>query len=66
MTIEVVRTKIHRVRVSEANLDHIGGITIGEDLIDAIVPTAQLGLEEARRSRPSIIFPNEHTNRLRA
>lgn len=36
MTIEVVRTKIHRVRVTEANLDYIGSITIDEDLIDAV------------------------------
>lgn len=36
MTIEVVRTKIHRVTVTEANLDYIGSITIDEDLIDAV------------------------------
>ena len=36
MTIEVVRTKIHRVRVTEANLDYIGSITIDEELIDAV------------------------------
>jgi hypothetical protein len=36
MTIEVLRTKIHRVRVTEANLDYIGSITIDEDLIDAV------------------------------
>ncbi|HNR54845.1 MAG TPA: aspartate 1-decarboxylase [Flavobacteriales bacterium] len=116
MTIEVVRTKIHRVRVTEANLDYIGSITIDGDLIDAvglvegekvqvlnvnngerletyviwgergsgvicmngpaahkvqvghiviIVSYAQMGLEEARGFRPSIIFPDETTNRLR-
>ena len=36
MTIEVIRTKIHRVTVTEANLDYIGSITIDEDLIDAV------------------------------
>lgn len=117
MTIEVVRTKIHRVRVTEAKLDYIGSITIDEDLIDAvglvegekvqvlnvnngerletyvikggrgsgticlngpaahkveighiviIVSYAHMGLEEARSFRPSIIFPDEHTNRLRS
>jgi len=117
MTIEVVRTKIHRVRVTEANLDYIGSITIDEDLIDAvgmvegekvqvlsvnngerletyvikgergsgvicmngpaahkikeghiviIVSYAHIGLDEARAFRPSIIFPDENTNRLRA
>lgn len=116
MTIEVVRTKIHRVRVTEANLDYIGSITIDEDLIDAvglvegekvqvlnvnngerletyvikgergsgvicmngpaahkvqvghiviIVSYAHMDLEEARAFRPSIIFPDEATNRLR-
>ena len=116
MTIEVVRTKIHRVRVTEANLDYIGSITIDEDLIDAvglvegekvqvlsvdngerletyvikgergsgvicmngpaahkikeghvviIVSYARMGMEEARAFRPSIIFPDERTNRLR-
>lgn len=116
MTIEVLRTKIHRVRVTEANLDYIGSITIDEDLIDAvglvegekvqvlsvdngsrletyvikgdrgsgvicmngpaahliqkghiviIVSYARMGLEEARSFRPSIIFPDETTNRLR-
>jgi len=117
MTIEVVRTKIHRVRVTEANLDYIGSITIDQDLIDAvglvegekvqvlsvdngerletyvikgergtgvicmngpaahkiqaghiiiIVSYAQMGIEEARTFRPSIIFPDQNTNRLRA
>lgn len=36
MTIEVLRTKIHRVRVTEANLHYIGSITIDEDLIDTV------------------------------
>jgi aspartate 1-decarboxylase len=117
MTIEVVRTKIHRVRVTEANLDYIGSITIDEDLIDAvglvegekvqvlnvnngerletyvikgargsgvicmngpaahkvhvghiviIVSYAHMSIEEARAFRPSIIFPDESTNRLRS
>lgn len=35
MTIEVLKSKIHRVRVTEANLDYIGSITIDEDLMDA-------------------------------
>ena len=36
MTIEVLRTKIHRVRVTEANLHYIGSITIDEELIDTV------------------------------
>ncbi len=116
MTIEVLRTKIHRVRVTEANLDYIGSITIDEDLIDAvglmegekvqvlnvnngerletyvikgergtgticmngpaahkvhvghvviIVSYAHMSIDKAREFRPSIIFPDETTNRLR-
>jgi aspartate 1-decarboxylase len=36
MFIEVLKSKIHRVTVVEANLDYIGSITIDEDLMDAV------------------------------
>ncbi|MDH6343540.1 aspartate 1-decarboxylase [Parabacteroides sp. PFB2-12] len=35
MFIEIVKSKIHRVTVTEANLNYIGSITIDEDLMDA-------------------------------
>ena len=35
MVIEILKSKIHRVRVTEANLNYIGSITIDEDLMDA-------------------------------
>ncbi|MDR2951432.1 MAG: aspartate 1-decarboxylase [Dysgonomonas sp.] len=35
MIIEVVKSKLHRVTVTEANLNYIGSITIDEDLMDA-------------------------------
>jgi len=35
MLIEVVKSKIHRASVTEANLNYIGSITIDEDLMDA-------------------------------
>jgi len=35
MLIEVVKTKIHRVTVTEANLNYIGSITIDEELMEA-------------------------------
>ena len=35
MYIQVVKSKIHRVTVTGANLDYIGSITIDEDLMDA-------------------------------
>lgn len=35
MLIEVLKSKIHRVKVTEANLDYIGSITIDEELMEA-------------------------------
>ena len=35
MYIERLKSKIHRVRVTEANLNYVGSITIDEDLMDA-------------------------------
>jgi len=35
MFIEVLKSKIHRVTVTEANLNYIGSITIDEELIEA-------------------------------
>ena len=35
MLIEVVKSKIHRVKVTGADLNYIGSITIDEDLMDA-------------------------------
>lgn len=35
MFIEVLKSKIHRVRVTQANLNYVGSITIDEDLMDA-------------------------------
>ena len=116
MTIEVRRTKIHRITVTEANVDYIGSITLDEDLIDAsglvegekvtvlditngerldtyvikgergsgmvcmngpaalrvkvgdvviVLSYARMSVEEARVFRPTIVFPNERTNRLK-
>lgn len=35
MLIEVLKSKIHGVHVTEANLHYIGSITLDEDLMDA-------------------------------
>jgi len=35
MHIQILKSKIHRVKVTEANLDYIGSITIDEDLMEA-------------------------------
>ncbi len=115
MNIEVVKSKIHRVRITGANLNYIGSITIDEDLMDAaniiegervylvninngerlstyvikggrktgdivlngpaarkvavddiiiIISYASLEFEEAKKFKPSIIFPNEKDNSL--
>lgn len=115
MLIEVVKSKIHRVHVTEANLDYIGSITIDEDLMDAaniimnekvhvvnnnngerfetyvikgergtgviclngaaarkvhrgdiviIMAYAQMDFEEAKKFKPSIIFPDTNSNKL--
>ena len=35
MMIEILKSKLHCVRVTEANLNYMGSITIDEDLMDA-------------------------------
>ena len=36
MYIEVLKSKIHRVGITQANLNYIGSITIDEDMMDAV------------------------------
>jgi aspartate 1-decarboxylase len=108
MIIEVLKSKIHRATITQANLNYIGSISIDEDLMDAanliefekvqvvninngerletyvirgergtgvislngaaarkaqigdlviIVSFAQMEFEEAKRYKPSIVFP---------
>ena len=80
MQIEVLKSKIHRVKVTGADLDYIGSITIDEALVEAagmiaarrvqrgdiviIISYALMDFEEAKNFKPSIIFPNEQTNLL--
>lgn len=35
MLLQILKSKIHRVRVTEANLDYVGSITIDEALMEA-------------------------------
>ncbi|QNL51428.1 aspartate 1-decarboxylase [Olivibacter sp. SDN3] len=44
MIIEVLKSKIHRVRVTQAELNYVGSITIDEDLIEAanIIPNEKV------------------------
>lgn len=115
MQVEVVKSKIHRVTVTGADLHYIGSITIDEALLEAanmiegekvsivninngerfetyaipgprnsgeiclngpaarkvhkgdiviIISYGILEFEEAKKFKPSIVFPNEETNSL--
>lgn len=35
MEIEVLKSKIHRATITEANLNYVGSLTLDEDLMDA-------------------------------
>ncbi len=36
MTVTLLKSKLHRIRVTEARLDYTGSLTIDEDLMDAV------------------------------
>ena len=55
MLVQVVKSKIHRVKVTGADLNYIGSITIDEDLMDAA------GIIEGERVQ---IVNNNNVNRL--
>lgn len=116
MLIEVLKSKIHRVTVTEADLNYIGSITIDEDIMDAanviegekvqivninngqrletyiikgergsgkiclngpaarrvalgdviiIISYAQMEFEEAKSFKPTIVFPETSTNKIK-
>ena len=115
MLIEVLKSKIHRVTVTEADLNYIGSVTIDEDIMEAgnviegekvqivninngerletyvikgargsgnvclngpaarrvavgdiiiIIAYAQINFEEAKKFKPTIVFPNTSNNKL--
>ena len=115
MLVHVVKSKIHRVTVTEADLNYIGSITIDEDLMDAaniianekvsivnnnngerfetyvitgergsgviclngaaarlvqpgdvviIMAYAMMEMEEARKFKPAVVFPDTATNKV--
>lgn len=35
MRIEILKSKVHRVVITEANLNYVGSLTLDEDLMDA-------------------------------
>ncbi|HIS09803.1 MAG TPA: aspartate 1-decarboxylase [Candidatus Avibacteroides excrementipullorum] len=116
MMIEILKSKLHCVHVTEANLNYIGSITIDEDLMDAaniiegekvsivdnnngerfetyvikgergsgciclngaaarkvqvddiiiIMSYAIMDFEEAKKFKPTVVFPDTKTNRLK-
>ena len=116
MKIEVLKSKIHRVTVTQADLNYIGSISIDEDLMDAanivegekvqvlninngerletyvikgvrgsgavslngpaarkvvpgdvviVVSYCSIDFEEAKSFRPTVVFPDTETNRLK-
>ena len=115
MNVEVVKSKLHKVTVTEANLHYVGSITIDEDLMDAanmienekvqivninngerletyiikgqrgsgeiclngpaarkvaigdviiIISYGSMDFEEAKKFKPTIVFPDTATNKL--
>tara|TARA_B100001113_G_scaffold66619_1_gene51279 strand:+ start:126 stop:476 length:351 start_codon:yes stop_codon:yes gene_type:complete len=113
--IEIIKSKIHRVKVTDADLSYVGSISIDRDLIDAanfvvgekvhvvnlnngerletyiiegkrgsgeitlngpaarkaqkgdiiiVIGYAQMEFEEAKKFKPTVIFPDENTNRI--
>ena len=115
MQIQVVKSKIHRVKCTGADLNYIGSITIDEDLMDAaniiqgekvqivnnnngarletyaipgprnsgeitlngaaarlvspgdvliLITYGFMDIEEAKTFKPSLVFPDETTNKL--
>ena len=36
MMIEVLKSKVHRAVITEANLNYVGSLTLDEDLMDAV------------------------------
>ena len=115
MIIEVLKSKIHRVRITHSELNYIGSITVDEDLMEAaniienekvqvvnlnngerletyvikgergsgsiglngaaarkalvgdiviIISYCSLDFEEAKKFKPTIIFPDSNTNKL--
>ena len=46
MLLNILKSKIHRVTVTEANLNYIGSITIDQDLLDAanLIPNEKVSI----------------------
>lgn len=51
MMIEVMKSKLHCVKITEANLNYMGNITIDEDLMDAAGLIAGEGSDRKQQQR---------------
>ena len=63
MFIEVVKSKIHKATVTEANLQYVGSICAVGDVV-IIISYASMDFEEAKKHTPTLVFPDTNTNRL--
>ncbi len=61
--IRLMHAKLHRVKVSEANLDYIGSITIDQDLLDkvGILPLEEVDVINLNNGKrfSTYVFPAE-------
>ena len=73
MTVEMLKGKIHRATVVQAELDYVGSITVDEELleaagimeyekvqiVDVIMCYANYDAEEAREHKPKVVFVDD-------
>ena len=74
MLIEILKSKIHRVTVTGADINYSGEITIngpaarkvqkGDKIL--IISYCSIEFDLAKKFKPTIIFPNELTNLLQS
>jgi len=60
MIIEVLKSKIHRAKVTQAELNYVGSITIDEDLIEAanIIPNEKVQIvNNNKHNAPAYVPP---------
>ena len=55
MTIEVLKSKIHRVKITRDELHYVGSIRLGEDLM----AEANI-MENEKVHTPILVFPNSN------
>ena len=62
MLLQVLKSKIHRVTVTEANLDYIGSITIDSSLMEAagIIPGERVFIVDNNNGEPVVLALYSH------